>query len=205
LPFLRQVAERLLRPGYLLVLASACSWSVMRRERGLMTGSPPWDPGSNRDRQDSPYPPQSGSRQQQPQHAGWGSAAAAQGSFTCRLCGSIPAENATFRRVQGLILLVRLWRVHGPFCRDCGLAVFRDQTAKTLVQGWWGVPGVLRQQFRGDQQRRRPRPLRQARAPRRNPGAPALYPRPLQPRSSRPTRQRRQPGAEHVPASLLGR
>jgi hypothetical protein len=151
-----------------------------------MTGSPPWDPGSNRDRQDpatgvTAYPPQSGFRQQQPQHAGWGSAAAAQGSFTCRLCGSIPAENATFRRVQGLILLVRLWRVHGPFCRDCGLAVFRDQTAKTLVQGWWGFLAFFANSFAViNNVAARGRFARLA-TPRRNPAAPALYPRPLQP------------------------
>ncbi|QKW32616.1 hypothetical protein HUT06_24155 [Actinomadura sp. NAK00032] len=28
--------------------------------------------------------------------------------------------------------------VKGPFCRDCGLSVFRDMTAKTLIGGWWG-------------------------------------------------------------------
>jgi len=26
----------------------------------------------------------------------------------------------------------------GPFCRDCGLAMFRQMTSNTLAFGWWG-------------------------------------------------------------------
>jgi hypothetical protein len=33
--------------------------------------------------------------------------------------------------------------VRGPFCRDCGLATFRDMSAKTLVQGWWGYASFI--------------------------------------------------------------
>ncbi|MFE3195146.1 hypothetical protein ACFXHA_39510 [Nocardia sp. NPDC059240] len=31
----------------------------------------------------------------------------------------------------------------GPFCRDCGVAAFREMTAETLVQGWWGLISFL--------------------------------------------------------------
>jgi hypothetical protein len=37
-----------------------------------------------------------------------------------------------------MIFLMRFRRLDGPFCRDCGVAVFRDMTARTLLQGWWG-------------------------------------------------------------------
>ncbi len=40
---------------------------------------------------------------------------------------------------RGMILLMRSFPQAGPFCRDCGLATFREMTANTLVQGWWGV------------------------------------------------------------------
>ncbi|MEO3785316.1 hypothetical protein ABGB12_18455 [Actinocorallia sp. B10E7] len=31
----------------------------------------------------------------------------------------------------------------GPFCRYCGLAVFRDMTAKSLLLGWYGALSLL--------------------------------------------------------------
>ncbi|MFF2653887.1 hypothetical protein [Streptomyces sp. NPDC058045] len=34
---------------------------------------------------------------------------------------------------------MRTSTVHGPFCRDCGLATVRGMSADTLVQGWWGL------------------------------------------------------------------
>ncbi len=37
-----------------------------------------------------------------------------------------------------MIVLMRFRHLDGPFCRDCGVAVFRDMTARTLLQGWWG-------------------------------------------------------------------
>ena len=37
-----------------------------------------------------------------------------------------------------MILIMSFLHTKGPFCRDCGLAVFRDMTAKTLIGGWWG-------------------------------------------------------------------
>jgi hypothetical protein len=57
----------------------------------------------------------------------------------CQTCGCTPAAQVTFRKHQGLIVLMVFRRVSGTYCRDCGLEVFRSMTAATLVQGWWGV------------------------------------------------------------------
>jgi hypothetical protein len=57
----------------------------------------------------------------------------------CRLCNCVPAAPVTFRQHRGLIVLMQLMRHEGPYCRYCGTEVFRDATAKTLLQGWWGL------------------------------------------------------------------
>jgi hypothetical protein len=64
------------------------------------------------------------------------------GEPACRVCGARPAVPATVRGHQGMIVLMRFLRLSGPFCRDCGTATFRDMSAKTLWQGWWGVLSV---------------------------------------------------------------
>ncbi|MBO2458448.1 hypothetical protein [Actinomadura violacea] len=56
----------------------------------------------------------------------------------CRFCGCVPAAETTFRGHRGMIVLMSFLHTKGPFCRNCGLAVFRDMTAKTLIGGWWG-------------------------------------------------------------------
>jgi hypothetical protein len=56
----------------------------------------------------------------------------------CRLCGSVPTADVTFRRHTGMLLLMRFGSLKGPFCRDCGLYVFRKMSAHTLLLGWWG-------------------------------------------------------------------
>ncbi|MER7462365.1 hypothetical protein [Streptomyces sp. NPDC097981] len=56
----------------------------------------------------------------------------------CRLCGALPAAQATVRGHQGMLVLMRFLRQEGPFCRDCGLATYRRMSAATLWQGWWG-------------------------------------------------------------------
>ncbi|GAA1906417.1 hypothetical protein [Streptantibioticus ferralitis] len=59
------------------------------------------------------------------------------GQHVCRICGAFPAVDATVRRHQGMLLMMRFVHLKGPFCRTCGTAVFRDMTTKTLWQGWW--------------------------------------------------------------------
>src|SRR5215471_12976934 len=56
----------------------------------------------------------------------------------CRFCGSVPAAAVTYRAHRGMILIMQFRRIDGPFCRDCGLAMFRRMTQDTLLQGWWG-------------------------------------------------------------------
>ncbi len=63
--------------------------------------------------------------------------------LSCRLCGCVPAVDVTFRQHRGMIVLMQFMRSEGPFCRDCGLAVFRETTAKTLIQGWWGFASTV--------------------------------------------------------------
>jgi hypothetical protein len=64
--------------------------------------------------------------------------AGAAGEPACRLCGCVPAAQVTFRQHRGMLVIMQFIHSKGPFCRDCGLAVFRTMTAKTLIQGWWG-------------------------------------------------------------------
>jgi hypothetical protein len=61
----------------------------------------------------------------------------------CRSCGSVPAADVTFRRNEGYILMRRTYVYRGPFCRDCGIAMFRKATAKALLTGWWGYISVV--------------------------------------------------------------
>ncbi|GAA2326638.1 hypothetical protein [Dactylosporangium salmoneum] len=66
-----------------------------------------------------------------------------QPALRCRFCGCAPAVKTTFRGHQGIIILMRFLSLQGPFCRDCGLATFRDMTSKTLVQGWYSYGSVI--------------------------------------------------------------
>lgn len=61
----------------------------------------------------------------------------------CRFCGCVPAADTTFRGHRGMIVVMSFLHVKGPFCRNCGLSVFRDMTAKTLIGGWWGYVSFI--------------------------------------------------------------
>lgn len=94
-----------------------------------------------------------------PPSAGWGTvpgqavppgAHGAQPVVQCRACGGWPAARVTFRRHQGVLLMMRFHRIDGPFCRNCATVVYREETAGTLWQGWWSplslvlfTPGTL--------------------------------------------------------------
>ncbi|WBQ01956.1 LppU/SCO3897 family protein [Kribbella sp. CA-293567] len=73
--------------------------------------------------------------QPQPQYA--------QGPLQCRFCGGVPAVQATVRGHQGIIILMRLLKLQGPFCKTCGTAATRDMTAKSLWQGWWSIGSMI--------------------------------------------------------------
>jgi hypothetical protein len=55
----------------------------------------------------------------------------------------VPAAEVTFRGHRGMVFIMQFLHIQGPFCRDCGLATFRDMSAKTLIQGWWGYFSFL--------------------------------------------------------------
>ncbi|MGK5729059.1 hypothetical protein [Streptomyces sp. URMC 124] len=57
---------------------------------------------------------------------------------SCRMCGGFPAIEATIRQHRGILFWMTFMHLKGPFCRNCGLAVEREMTGKTLWQGWWG-------------------------------------------------------------------
>ena len=65
------------------------------------------------------------------------------GGMRCRCCGCGPAADVNFRGHQGMIVIMRFLTQRGPFCRDCGLATFRQMTARTLVQGWYGYASFI--------------------------------------------------------------
>lgn len=67
----------------------------------------------------------------------------AQGQLQCRFCGGMPAVEATVRGHQGFLIVMRFLKLHGPFCRTCGVASIRDMTAKSMWQGWWGLISLV--------------------------------------------------------------
>lgn len=61
----------------------------------------------------------------------------------CQYCGSTPAVNLDLRAHRGMVFMMQFRKLPGPFCRDCGMAVFRKMTGEGLVQGWWGPASVV--------------------------------------------------------------
>ncbi len=61
----------------------------------------------------------------------------------CRFCGSAPARKVAIQSLTGLILAFEVVAYKGWYCLDCGLAVYRDETANTLKRGWWSVTGLV--------------------------------------------------------------
>lgn len=59
--------------------------------------------------------------------------------LSCRCCGAVPAADAKFRAVQSVLIWIRYTRSPGPFCRDCGTAVFRHLQQNTCTFGWYGM------------------------------------------------------------------
>lgn len=57
----------------------------------------------------------------------------------CRFCGSVPAVPLTIYEHNGYLVLMTFKNLKGPFCRDCGLHVWRRMTDATLLRGWLGM------------------------------------------------------------------
>lgn len=61
------------------------------------------------------------------------------GPVRCRFCGSMPAVPVTVYEHNGYIVLMSFKNSKGPFCRQCGLYVWRRMTEATLLRGWLGI------------------------------------------------------------------
>lgn len=61
----------------------------------------------------------------------------------CQLCGSTPAAEGRLRSQTAFGHSMSRRENKGFFCRDCGTALANDETARTLVRGWWGFAGFL--------------------------------------------------------------
>src|SRR5256885_5969856 len=57
----------------------------------------------------------------------------------CRFCGSVPAVPMTIYEHNGYLILMTFKNLKGPFCRYCGLNVWRRMTDATLLRGWLGM------------------------------------------------------------------
>lgn len=62
---------------------------------------------------------------------------------TCRYCGSTPATDAVFQQQTGMVIMRQMRTYPGPFCRNCGLSVFRAAMSHTLGVGWLGLISLL--------------------------------------------------------------
>lgn len=50
----------------------------------------------------------------------------------------MPAVNMTIYEHNGYIILMQFKNLKGPYCRMCGLNVWRRMTDSTLLRGWLG-------------------------------------------------------------------
>ena len=57
----------------------------------------------------------------------------------CRFCGSVPAVPLTIYEHNRYVLLMTFKNLKGPYCRNCGLHVWRRMTDATLLRGWLGI------------------------------------------------------------------
>ncbi|MGH9251998.1 MAG: J domain-containing protein [Acidimicrobiales bacterium] len=61
----------------------------------------------------------------------------------CDLCGCHPAHPVTLRGVTGMVLFWRWQAFRAELCRSCGVGMFREVQAASLVKGWWGLIAPL--------------------------------------------------------------
>lgn len=57
----------------------------------------------------------------------------------CQHCGRRPTAPVDLRAHTGMVVMARYALLSGFFCRECGMAMFRDRQNHTLIRGWWGV------------------------------------------------------------------
>jgi hypothetical protein len=57
----------------------------------------------------------------------------------CEACGRSPATKLVIRRHVGMLFMQSFYKLPAVLCRECGTKLLRGWTARTLVQGWWGL------------------------------------------------------------------
>ncbi|MDH6604507.1 hypothetical protein M2164_000142 [Streptomyces sp. SAI-208] len=100
----------------------------------------------------------------------------------CRTCAAAEVAPVTVRSHQGLLVWMRQQAIDGPFCRQCGIALVRTYTTRTLCLGWWGPlsllyaapAALLANGFVYRRLRRLPQPVPLPGHPPAAPGAPVL-------------------------------
>jgi zinc protease len=60
----------------------------------------------------------------------------------CQVCQAQPAIEVVLRE-HATVVVARLKTVRGVFCRDCGIARFRQAQRYVLTWAWWGFPGIV--------------------------------------------------------------
>jgi hypothetical protein len=61
------------------------------------------------------------------------------GPDECVMCGTTPAVTVRLRSQTGKVLLRSVRWIESPLCYNCGIAMFRALTNRTLYAGWWGI------------------------------------------------------------------
>jgi hypothetical protein len=56
----------------------------------------------------------------------------------CTFCAYSPVAVVTLRREVGMVIMRRRYRFSGRYCKNCGIALFRETQNATLMSGWWG-------------------------------------------------------------------
>lgn len=64
-------------------------------------------------------------------------------SATCQHCSRAPACKFTIRRHVGLLILMQNVRIEQTLCRECARRELARYTARTLIEGWWGVLSLV--------------------------------------------------------------
>lgn len=62
---------------------------------------------------------------------------------TCQHCARSPVREFTIRRHVGLLFLMRNVRIKQTLCRECARRELARYTARSLVEGWWGVLSLV--------------------------------------------------------------
>ncbi|MEI8051710.1 MAG: J domain-containing protein [Actinomycetes bacterium] len=57
----------------------------------------------------------------------------------CMICGQEPVADVILRSEVGMIFVRQRSQIAGPFCRHCGIAMFRVVQNRTMITGWWGI------------------------------------------------------------------